>query len=44
MISRIGTVIYICFVISLFAIDGGSGEKEIPPSLKFRPTMKFFYW
>lgn len=43
MISRFGTVICICFVISLCAIGGGSGEKEIPPSPKFRPTMQFFY-
>lgn len=44
MISKIGSVICICFVISLFAIGGGSGEKEIPQMAKFRPTMKFLYW
>ncbi|XP_031629363.1 thioredoxin reductase-like selenoprotein T homolog CG3887 [Contarinia nasturtii] len=43
MISRIGSVICICFIISLFAICGGSGEKEVPQMAKFRPTMKFLY-
>lgn len=44
MISRIGTVICISFLISLLAIGGGSGEKEIPQVARFRPVMKFQYW
>lgn len=44
MISRLGTVICVCFLIGLFAIDFGSSEKEIPQMTKFKPTMKFQYW
>lgn len=48
MISKLGSAICVCILISLFAIDSGSSEKDIPQSKLSQnvggPTMTFLYW